>query len=94
MERAAKTKPPILPRDGSRQISRPLRETLGANLFELRKSKTKEGGRVWAKQDVAAAAGLSLVAYDRIERVKAACSVDTIEKLARAFNVSPASLLR
>ncbi len=60
-------------------------ETLAGHVRQLRQD------RVWSQDQLAGAAGLSLRTVQRVEN-GFACSPDTVQALASAFDVEPASL--
>lgn len=96
MDKRAKGELDEIPDDGSGQAIGSLKARLGIRLKELRTSKKKKGYlgvRIWSKQDVAEKAGMSLSAYDAIERGKASPRLENLEAIAKALDVSLVSLL-
>jgi transcriptional regulator with XRE-family HTH domain len=65
---------------------KPLRATLAHNLRRLRKRLG------WSQDRVAAAAKLNRTYYAEIEGCRRNCGIDTIEKIARAFDVDTIEL--
>jgi transcriptional regulator with XRE-family HTH domain len=65
----------------------PARKILALNLRKLR------GQRALSQEALADAAGLHRTYVSSIERSERNVSIDNIERLARALNVTPASLL-
>ena len=66
----------------------PLRAILARN---IRHARTQ---RDWSQEYLAERSGLTQVFVSRLETAKAAATVDTLEKLARAFGEPADALLR
>lgn len=66
----------------------PLRAILARN---IRHARTQ---RDWSQEHLAERSGLTQVFVSRLETAKAAATVDTLEKLARAFGEPADALLR
>lgn len=64
------------------------RETIAKRMRELRAEKG------WSQEDLAAAADLHRTYIGAIERCERNVSIDNIEKIARALEVSVSTLLR
>jgi transcriptional regulator with XRE-family HTH domain len=60
----------------------------GATVRQLREAKS------WSQEELAEQAGLNRSYIGEIERGKVAASIVTVDKLARAFDVPMANLLR
>jgi XRE family transcriptional regulator, regulator of sulfur utilization len=60
----------------------------GATIRQLREAKS------WSQEELAEQAGLNRSYVGEIERGKVVASIVTVDKLARAFNVPMANLLR
>lgn len=71
----------------ARAPSKALRSVLAENV------KRSRDTRGWSQEYLAERAGLTQVYISQIETAKTAASVDTIEKLARGFEVDPDFLL-
>ncbi|MES1934602.1 XRE family transcriptional regulator [Salinisphaera shabanensis T35B1] len=67
--------------------ARELRKRVAANIKRLRID------RGWAQETLGEHAGLSQVYLSRVENGRAACSVDTLASIARAFGVDPTVLV-
>jgi transcriptional regulator with XRE-family HTH domain len=65
-----------------------LRQILATN---VRRERT---GRDWSQEELADRAGISQTYTSQLESAQRAVSIDTIEKIARAFNLEPDQLLR
>lgn len=71
-----------------RQKNYQLRRVVGRNVRALRKQKA------WSQEMLGEQADLSQVYVSQIETGRTAASLDTLEKLGRAFNLEPDLLLR
>jgi XRE family transcriptional regulator, regulator of sulfur utilization len=60
----------------------------GATIRQFREAKS------WSQEELAEQAGLNRSYIGEIERGKVAASIVTVDKLARAFNVPMANLLK
>jgi len=65
-----------------------LREILAANLRKLRNA------RRWTQEELADRVGLSARYIGQLEREKASASITVLGRLAAAFEVEPAELIR
>ncbi len=72
----------------SSRSPQPLRAILARN---IRQARTQ---RDWSQEYLAERSGLTQVFVSRLETAKAAATVDTLEKLARAFGEPADALLR
>lgn len=63
------------------------REVLANNIRELRKQ------RGWSQDELADQAGVHRTYVGTVERCEQSITIDSLEKLANAFGVSPARLL-
>ena len=63
------------------------REILAANVKALRKERS------WSQDELADRAGFHRTYVGTVERCEQGITIDSLEKLAKAFGVSPARLL-